>query len=187
MTPFSGKETPFSSAEKFDYQDPAFLANLYRWHKVCLRIYGLLTYDLDRQVEKISDAVGANKRQLRKSLSKLLEEDMPVVLGLYALEQLQKMVPNLPLPLQEMLLPCFSLSYSHLFARKGEDPLKYLLSRIDWFLDETRNPEESLSMVLGTIFKNKLKDPGELLEYLQQVIFPEARRRIMLAWRSEFP
>jgi hypothetical protein len=160
---------------------------VYRWHRVCLRIYGILTYDLDRQIKELSDAAGAGGRQLRGPVGKLLREDLPVILGLYALKQLQNMVPGLPLAAQEMLLPCFSLSYSELFARKGEDPLNCLLSRVDWFLDEACDPEEALILLLNAVFKNKLKAPDALLDYIREVIFSEAKRRITLAWRSEFP
>jgi hypothetical protein len=146
----------------------------------------MLTYDLDRQIKELSDAAGAHRRQLRATVGKLLREDLPVILGLYALKQLQNTVPSLPLTVQEMLLPCFSLSYSELFAHKGEDPLHYLLGRVDWFLDEACDPEEALTLLLNTIFKNKLKNPGALLDYIHTVILPEARRRITLAWRSEF-
>ena len=162
------------------------ITDLFRWHRVCLRVYGMLTWDLDQQVETMVNSMEGTKRSTRKALTDLLHAELPVILGLYALERLQKVVPNLPKVAQEMLLPCFSLSYSDLFGDKLEDPLKHFLARLDWFLDAGNDPAETLNTVLTTSLENKVKDINPILNCMKEDIFPEIDRRVILAWRCEF-
>jgi hypothetical protein len=87
---------------------------------------------------------------------------------------------------KEMLMSCFSLSYCNLFASKTEDPMKHFLTRMDWFLDgEKGSPSQALSRVLTAILN--LKDVSPLVEYMDKILLPEMDRRMLVAWRREFP
>ncbi len=168
--------------------DLSQLPSLYRWHRLCLRVYGMLTWDIAQQVDAMVEAAqGVIKRSSRAALSDLLRDDLPVILALYAMEHFAENYASLSSVAQEILLPCFSLSYSKLHADKMQDPLKHLLARMDWFLDgEKGDPAEALSHVLTTALDGKLKDPAPLLEYLSKTLLPEMDRRMLVAWRSEF-
>ena len=178
-----------SSKENVQVFDLSNLPDIYRWQRLCLRIYGMLTWDLPQQIEAlVTAAQGMIKRSSRGALSNLLHEDMPVILALYAMEHLNETAPHAPLAAKEMLLPCLSLSYSQLFGDKLQDPLKHFLARMDWFLDgEKGDPSEALSFILSTLLEGKLKDATPLVQYLEQTMLPKMDRRMAVAWRSEFP
>lgn len=164
------------------------LSDIYRWHRLCLRIYGMLTWDINQQVEDLAAAAHSFvKRGGRAALSEILRDDMPVILALYAMDYLEKQSNNMPAVTREILLPCFSLSYSRLYASKLDDPLKHFLARMDWFLDgEKGDPGEALSHVLTTTLGDKIKNAAPVVEHLSKIVLPEMNRRMWVAWRSEF-
>ncbi len=164
---------------------------LYRLHRLCLRIYGLLSRDIDDQALALSEAPGlALKRKNRQALVQTLTDELPVLLALYALERLAKDQrlggENLNDLLRGLLLPCFSLSYQRMYDEPS-DPLKHVLARIDWYLDgEKGEPLDAFAHFISTILGEQLKDPAPLLKHLEASFLPEMDRRLDLAFRYEF-
>jgi hypothetical protein len=71
-----------------------------------------------------------------------------------------------------------------LFASKSEDHIKHFLTRMDWFGDgEKGASSQAVSQVLTALLNLKDVSP----EYMDRVLLPEMDRRMLIAWRREFP
>lgn len=183
--------TPLTNLPALDGAMPPRPEDLYRLHKLCLRIYGLLCRDIPDQAQALASAPGLSlKRKNRQALVQTLEEELPVLLALYALERLAKDQrlggENLTDLLRGLLLPCFSLSYQRMYDQPA-DPLKHVLARIDWYLDgEKGEPLDAFAHFASTILGDQVKEPEPLLQHLEASFLPEMDRRLELAFRYEF-
>jgi hypothetical protein len=166
--------------------------NLFQLQRLCLRIHGMLTRDLKTQAAKLAQAVGHGlRKKARQDLNQTLAEDLPVILALHALDRLAadprfKNDPNLLELLRGLLLPCFSLSYLHLYDQM-QDPLKHVLARLDWYLDGDKGePLSAFTHLVATILGDQLHDPAPLIRHLTDNLLPEIDKRLELAFRYEF-
>ncbi len=164
--------------------------DLYRLHRLCLRIYGLLARDVAEQAAQLAQAAGSLRRKDRQSLAQTLADELPVLLALRALGSLENHPDLARMGLSEflrgLLLPCFSLSYSHLYQEPA-DPLRHVLARLDWYLDGDKgNPQEALARFASTMLGDHLSDTGPLLRAMEGSLWPEMDRRLDLAFRYEF-
>lgn len=170
---------------------PADVEGLFQVHRLCLRIFGLMTYDLGEQVANLV-SVGGNavRRKARPTLEKTLAEELPVLLLIHATERLTKdkrIVKQDLAPLAYgLLLPCFATCYDHLYAEPA-DPLKHVLARLDWYLDGDKGDSlGAFSHLTTTLLGDDLRDPDPLLGHLEHELLPEMDRRYELAFRYEF-
>lgn len=170
---------------------PADPAQLMRLSRLCLRIYGLLTRDIPTQAAAMGQSVGGalNKKE-RQQLVQVLGDELPVIMALHALDRLGQEEAlarsGLSELLRGLLLPCFSLSYSHLYAELA-DPLRQFLDRVDWYLDGDKGqPLEAFAHLASTLLGEHLADPEALVAHLRESLLPEMDRRLELAFRYEF-
>ncbi|MGD8561089.1 MAG: hypothetical protein PVG60_03860 [Desulfarculaceae bacterium] len=165
--------------------------DLYRLHRLCLRIYGLLARDVPAQAQALTKAAGSSLRKKdRKALAQALEEELPVLIALYAQERLAKdprlAGQGLADLLRGLLLPCFSLSYQHLYEQPA-DPLKHVLARVDWYLDGDKGePLAAFLHFINAVSGARLGEEDPLVEHLKGVFLPELDSRLELAFRYEF-
>lgn len=169
---------------------PARPLDLFRLHRLCLRIYGLMTRDLPAQASALAQAAGSLSKKDRLSLTQTLTDELPIILALHALERLEAEQRLASMGLSEflrgLLLPCFSLSYSQLYE-EATDPLKLALARLDWYLDYDKgNPQEALAYFASTTLGDHLADTGPLLARIEKNLLPEMDKRLDLAFRYEF-
>ncbi|CAO0821738.1 conserved hypothetical protein [Desulfarculales bacterium] len=169
---------------------PARPLDLFRLHRLCLRIYGLMTRDLPAQALGLAQATGPLSKKDRQSLTQTLTDELPMILALHALERLEADQRLASMGLSEflrgLLLPCFSLSYSQLYG-EASDPLKMALARLDWYLDGDKgNPQEALAYFAATMLGDHLVDTGPLLQHIDKHLLPEMDKRLDLAFRYEF-
>lgn len=169
---------------------PAKPLDLFRLHRLCLRIYGLMTRDLPAQALSLAQAAGPLNKKDRQALAQTLADELPIILALHALGRLESNPHLAQIGLSEflrgLLLPCFSLSYSQLYE-EATDPLQQVLARLDWYLDGDKgNPQEGLAYFASTTLGDHLADTGPLLEHLNQILLPEMDKRLDLAFRYEF-
>jgi hypothetical protein len=165
--------------------------DLYRLHRLCLRIHGLMTRDIAAQAVKLAEAVGRGlRKKARRDLTQTLAEDLPVILALHAMDRLAGEPrfhnPALLELLRSLLLPCFSLSYQHLYADM-QDPLKHVLARLDWYLDGDKGePVGAFTHLAATLLGDQPHDPAPLLKHISENLLPEMDKRLELAFRYEF-
>jgi hypothetical protein len=165
--------------------------DLFRLHRLCLRIHGIMTRDIPVQATKLAEAVGKGlRKKARQDLTQTLAEDLPVILALHALDRLAADPRfhnnNLVDLLRGLLLPCFSLSYQHLYEEM-QDPLKHVLARLDWYLDGDKGePLGAFTHLAATLLGDQPHDPAPLLKHLTENLLPEMDRRLELAFRYEF-
>ncbi len=171
--------------------------NLLRLHRLCLRIYGLLARDVAAQAQTLAEAGGHGlRKKARQALAQTLAEELPVLMALYALDKLavdprlhgqeDQRGEELADLLRGLLLPCFSLSYQHLYDQPS-DPLKHVLARLDWYLDGDKGePLGAFAHLASTVLGKQLPDPHPLLKHLHDHLLPEMDRRLELAFRYEF-
>ncbi len=169
---------------------PARPLDLFRLHRLCLRIYGLMTRDLPAQALNLAQASGSLSKKDRQSLTQTLTDELPMILALHALERLEADQRLAQMGLSEflrgLLLPCFSLSYSQLYG-EASDPLKMALARLDWYLDGDKgNPQEALAYFAATMLGDHLADTSPLLQHIEKHLLPEMDKRLDLAFRYEF-
>lgn len=169
---------------------PARPLDFFRLHRLCLRIYGLMMRDLPAQASTLAQAAGALGKKDRQALTQTLIDELPIILALHALERLEADQRLASLGLSEflrgLLLPCFSLAYSQLYA-EATDPLKQVLARLDWYLDYDKgNPQEALAYFASTILGDHLANTGPLLKQIEAHLLPEMDKRLDLAFRYEF-
>ena len=166
-------------------------AQLLRVNRLCLRIYGLLTRDIPAQAAEMVAAAGSLGKKDRRELTQVLAEELPVIMALHALERLGRAESlgrsgELSELLRGLLLPCFSLSYSQLYAQPT-DPLRQFLDRVDWYLDgEKGDPLEAFAHLASTLLGEQQGDAAPLLAHLQERLLPEMDRRLELAFLYEF-
>lgn len=166
-------------------------AQLMRLSRLCLRIYGLLTRDIPAQAaDMVSAAAGSLGKKERQQLVQVLSDELPVIMALHALERLGRekalSLSGLSELLRGLLLPCFSLSYSQLYAEPA-DPLRQFLDRVDWYLDGDKGqPLEAFAHLASTLLGEHLKDMEPLAAHLKESLLPEMDRRLELAFRYEF-
>ena len=171
---------------------PSRPEDLYRLHRLCLRIYGLLSRDVPAQAAALAQAAGPSvKKKQRAALERTLQEELPVLIALHVLERLaadpRLSGPGLDELLRGLLLPCFSLSYQHLYEEPA-DPLAHVLARVDWYLDGDKGePAAALIYFLTTVLNNKISGLDPLFSHLKEVFLPEMDSRLELAFRYEFP
>lgn len=164
--------------------------DLYRLHRLCLRIFGLMARDIPAQAFTLAQAAGPLRKKDRQSLANTLADELPVLLALHALERLENhprlASHGLSELLRGLLLPCFSLSYSQLYEEPA-DPLKQILARLDWYLDGDKgNPQEALAYFASTLLGDHLMDTAPLQRKMEEYLWPEMDRRLELAFRYEF-
>ncbi len=166
------------------------LEDIQRFHRLGLRIYGILARDLPAQAARLAQAAGSRlRRRHREELRQAALEELPVVYALYALERLAG-DPRLSGPgdnelLRALLLPCFALSFAGLYERPA-DPLKHFLARVDWYLDgEKAAPATAFLQYLKMLLGDKLGRPERVAQHLEQVLLPELESRLELAFRYE--
>lgn len=170
---------------------PSNVDGLFQLHRLCLRIFGLMTYDLEEQVATLVGVGGsAVRRKARPTLEKTLAEELPVLLLIHAAERLttDKRITKQDLaPLTYgLLLPCFATCYNHLYAEPA-DPLKHVLARLDWYLDGDKGDSfGAFSHLTTALLGDDLRDPAPLLGHLEHELLPEMDRRYELAFRYEF-
>ena len=170
---------------------PSRPENLYRLHRLCLRIYGLLGRDVPAQAAALAQSAGASlKKKQRSALERALQEELPVFIALHVMERLaadhRLAGPGLDELLRGLLLPCFSLSYQHLYEEPA-DPLVHVLGRVDWYLDGDKGePAAALIYFLTTVLGNKISGLDPLLEQIRDTFLPEMDARLELAFRYEF-
>lgn len=166
-------------------------AQLLRLNRLCLRIYGLLSRDIpDQAAAMVGAAAGSLGKKDRRELVQVLTDELPVIMALHALERLGREEAlgrsGLSELLRGLLLPCFSLFYSQLYAQPS-DPLRQFLDRVDWYLDgEKGDPLEAFAHLAATLLGKHLSDPAPLLAHLQERLLPELDRRLELAFLYEF-
>ncbi|MFH1057341.1 MAG: hypothetical protein V1797_01520 [Pseudomonadota bacterium] len=170
---------------------PADPTQLMRLNRLCLRIYGLLTRDIPAQAaEMVAAAGGSLGKKERQTLIQVLGDELPVIMALHALERLDREEAlsrsGLSELLRGLLLPCFSLAYSRLYAEPA-DPLRQFLDRVDWYLDGDKGqPLEAFAHLASTLLGEHLEDMGPLVKHLSESLLPEMDRRLELAFRYEF-
>lgn len=166
-------------------------AQLLRLNRLCLRIYGLLSRDIPEQAAAmVGAAAGSLSKKGRRELVQVLTDELPVIMALHALERLGREEAlsrsGLSELLRGLLLPCFSLCYSQLYAQPS-DPLHQFLDRVDWYLDgEKGDPLEAFAHLAATMLGEHLSDPAPLVAHLQERLLPELDRRLELAFLYEF-
>ncbi len=169
---------------------PANPEDLYRLNRLCLRIYGLLARDVNEQAKRMTDeAAGGMKKKQREILLNTLEEELPVLIALYALEQLALDArlegQGIDELLRGLLLPCFSLSYHHLYDATA-DPLKHVLARVDWYIDGDKgDPLDAFVNYISTVLGETIQDVNRMSTKLREVLLPEIKSRLELAFRYE--
>lgn len=170
---------------------PVDVEGLFQLHRLCLRIFGLMTHDLDQQVATLMGA-GSNavRRKARATLEKTLREELPVLLLIHAADRLttdSRMVKQDLAPLAYgLLLPCFSICYNNFYGDPS-DPLKHVLAKLDWYLDGDKGDSlGAFTRLTTTLLGDDLRDPDPLLGYLEHELLPEMDRRYELAFRYEF-
>jgi hypothetical protein len=186
----SSEQHPAPTLPPMEGAIPARPLDLFRLHRLCLRIYGLMTRDLPAQATTLAQAAGSLGKKDRLALSQALGDELPIILALRALERLEADQRLASMGLSEflrgLLLPCFSLSYSQLYE-ESTDPLKQVLARMDWYLDYDKgNPQEALAYFVSTVVGEHLTDTGPLLKHIENSIMPEMDKRLELAFRYEF-
>jgi hypothetical protein len=170
---------------------PSRPEDLYRLQRLCLRIFGLLSRDIDEQAQNMAKAVSSVlKKKHRPALLGILQEELPVLIALYTLDRLAEddrlSGQGLDEVLRSMLLPCFSISYQHLYDEPS-DPLQHVLSRVDWYLDGDKgDPMEAFVHYTGTILGETFDDVAEMAEKLKDTMLSEMEARLSLAFRYEF-
>jgi hypothetical protein len=170
---------------------PLSSQQLSRLQQLALRIYGLMTWDLPGRADALVAAAGPGlKKKGRQALLKSLNEELPVLLLIHAVDRLNKDQRLIDQELVELmhglLLPCFSLCYLHLYQEPA-DPLKHVLARLDWYLDGDKGDSLSaFAHLAATILGKELKDPAPLLAHLEEELLPEMDQRYELAFRYEF-
>ena len=166
------------------------LADIHKLHRLSLRIYGQITWNIQEQITALVNAADdVLKKSSQKALQEILQEELPVILALHALDCINEYADDKKLAeqLREMLIPCFALSYSQLYADKTQDPLRHILAKLDWYLDGDQESYSSvLAQMLRTLLGNKLKAPEPLINLLNENILPEINQRFLTAWRLEF-
>ena len=187
----SPQRRPFGALPSLEGALPPQPGDLFRLHRLCLYIYGLLTRDIPAQAQALAAAAGSTiRKKHRQGLARTLEEELPVLIALHVLERLaasgRLKDQGLDELLRGLLLPCFALSYQHLYEEPA-DPLQHVLARLDWYLDGDKGaPLSALAHFLGTAMGDKLGDPGPLLSHLENAFLPEMDQRLELAFRYEF-
>ena len=170
--------------------DIELLANMHKLHRLSLRIYGQITWNMQEQIADLLNAADdVLKKSSKKILQEILQEELPAILALHALDCINEYAGDKKLAeqLREMLIPCFALSYNQLYADKAQDPLRHILAKLDWYLDGDKGSYAAvLAQMLRTILGNKLKDPEPLVNLLNESILPEVNQRFLTAWRLEF-
>jgi hypothetical protein len=175
----------------FDGSLPDKPADLYRLHRLCLRMFGLMTRDVSAQANSLAEAASSSlSKKERKKLAQLLVEELPVFIALYALEHLSSMSEfseDGPAELiRSLLLPCFSMSYVDLYEQH-QDPLKHVLARVDWYLDGDKGePLSAFIDYVSTLTGEKMADGEPLANYIKENLQPEMDKRLELAVRYEF-
>ena len=169
---------------------PSRPEDLYRLHRLCLRIFGLLARDVPAQAAALAGVAGSGlRKKQRQALARVLEEELPVLIALYALKWLEghRRLGGRGLGelLRGLLLPCFSLSYGDLYDQPA-DPLQHVLSRVDWYLDGDKGePLEAFLHYLAMVEEGPA-ELDSLRRHLEQELLPELERRLELAFRYEF-
>lgn len=162
-----------------------------RLQRLCVRIYGLFSRDLDEQVDGLIKATGtALGRAQRKEFAPALREELPVLLLIHALDRLEGderlSAPGLNELVRGMLLPCFSLSYQHL-DRRTIDPLAHVLERLDWYLDGGQaGLTGAFHYYAASLAGPGLADSEPMEAYLDGRLIPELDRRLETAFRAEW-
>ena len=170
---------------------PTHPEDLYRLNRLCLRIYGLLSRDMPEQAKKMTDeAAGGIKKKQREILVNTLEEELPVLIALYSLDLLaadnRLSGQGIDELLRGLLLPCFSLSYHHLYDSTA-DPLKHVLARVDWYIDGDKgDPLDAFVNYISTVLGETIPDVEQMSNRLKEVLLPEIEARLELAFRYEF-
>ena len=186
-------KTPGSTRELIPHMQgalPASTESLNLLHRLCLRIYSLMIRDVADQAAKAASGWSKGlRKKSRQDLGRLLEEELPIIIALYALERLEA-EPRLAGQgladlVRSLLLPCFSISYSHLYDLP-QDPLEHVHGRLDWYLDGNKgNPLEALAMYVATVLGVEAKECMPLGEQINQELTPLWDRRLDLAFRYE--
>lgn len=170
---------------------PAEPGNLFRLHRLCVHIYGLMCRDVPAQAQAMAAATGkALRKKQRLELAATLQEELPVLIALHALDRLaaesRLKGQGLDELIRGLLMPLFAMSYQHLYDEPA-DPLKHVLSRMDWYLDGDKGgPLDAFTHFLSTVWGDRLPESGPLMKHLQEVFLPEMDRRLELAFRYEF-
>ncbi len=170
---------------------PADPGNLFRLHRLCLHIYGLMCRDIPVQAQALAQAAGKSlRKKQRQELADTLKEELPVLIALHALDRLAAEPKLTGAGLDELirglLLPLFAMSYQNLYDQPA-DPLKLVLAKLDWYLDgEKGGPLDAFTHFLSTIWGDRLPESGPLLRHLQEKFLPEMDHRLELAFRYEF-
>lgn len=183
---------PSTNIPPLDKARPSSLEDLFSLQRLCLRIFGLMTYDLEEQVAKLMGAGGSNavRRKGRQTLETTLHEELPVLLLIHATGRLTEdpriKEQDLAGLVYGLLLPCFSICYRKLYA-KPADPYAHVLARLDWYLDGDKgDPIDCFTRLTTTLLGDDLRDPDPLLGHLEHELIPEMDRRYELAFRYEF-
>mgnify|MGYP000055993918 CR=1 FL=1 len=170
---------------------PAEPGNLFRLHRLCVHIYGLMCRDVPAQAQAMAAATGkALRKKQRQELAVTLQEELPVLIALHALDRLasENRIKGQGLDelIRGLLLPLFAMSYQQLYDQPA-DPLKHVLARLDWYLDGDKGgPLDAFTHFLSTVWGDRLPESGPLLKHLHDVFLPEMDRRLELAFRYEF-
>ncbi len=170
---------------------PADPGNLFRLHRLCIHIYGLMCRDVPAQAQAMAAVTGkALRKKQRQELAVTLQEELPVLIALHALDRLatEHLLKGQGLDelIRGLLLPLFAMSYQQFYDQPA-DPLKHVLARLDWYLDGDKGgPLDAFTHFLGTVWGDRLPESGPLLGHLHDVFLPEMDRRLELAFRYEF-
>jgi hypothetical protein len=165
--------------------------NLFRLHRLCLHIYGLSCRDLPAQAKSLAEAAGKGlRKKQRQELAVTLQDELPVLIALHALDRLAtepKLTgAGLDDLIRGLLLPLFAMSYQSLYDEPA-DPLKHVLARLDWYLDGDKGgPLDAFAHFLSTVWGDRLPESGPLMKHLREIFLPELDHRLELAFRYEF-
>lgn len=163
---------------------------LFRLHRLCVRLFSQLTKDLAEQVEAVVEAAGGSWRKQKQALGQVLEAELPILILLRVLDGLEKDdrldQPGLLDLLRGLLLPLFSICFARLHDHPSEQ-LKRVLSRIDWYLDfDSDDPVEAFAAYCAAESGPALKDRAALVAWLREKFMPEVDLRLRNTLRQEF-
>lgn len=163
---------------------------LFRLQRLCVRLYTVLTRDLDQVTDDLVKAAGGKWPGQKKQLGDLFKAELPILIVLRVLEGLENDErfdrPELAELLRGLLLPLFALRFQDLHEQASEQ-MKRVHSRIDWYLDfESDDPVDVFCIYCGAEAGSALKNPEGMKQFLLGTIIPEVDQRLQRTLRGEF-
>ena len=169
---------------------PPDQGQLFRLQRLCVRLYTVLTKDLDQLTDELVKAAGGKWPGQKRQLADLFKAELPILIALRVLEGLGRDErfdqPELAELMRGLLLPLFALRFQDLYEQASEQ-MKRVLTRIDWYLDfESDDPVDVFGIYCGAEAGAAMKDPEGMKTYLKGTILPEIDQRLQRTLRGEF-